>query len=216
MNILIDNKKNVIYEIETLSDLKPKYFYHFTKRIFDIVFALIGLIIWGIPMILIAIAIKFDSKGPVIFKQERLGKNGNPFILYKFRSMRMDSEKNGAQWAKNNDSRVTKIGRFLRRTRMDELPQLLNILLGQMSFVGPRPERACFYEEFETYIKGFSQRIKVVPGLTGFAQVNGGYDLLPHEKIAYDMYYIKKRSFLLDIKCILRTFVIVLSHEGAK
>lgn len=118
------------------------------------------------------------------FKQERLGINGKPFMIYKFRSMRLDAEENGPQWADEQDPRCTHFGQILRRTRLDELPQLYNILRGDMSFVGPRPERAYFYREFEKYIPGFSNRLLVTPGLTGYAQVNGGYSLKPEERLS--------------------------------
>lgn len=196
--------------------VKKKYFFRFVKRTFDIVSSLIGIACSLIPMLIIAIFIKLNSKGPIIFKQERLGLNGKPFTVYKFRSMYFDSEKNGAQWAEQNDPRVTKVGRFLRKTRLDELPQFFNIFLGNMSFIGPRPERKIFYDIFEEYIVGFNQRLKVKPGLTGWAQVNGGYDLLPEEKIIYDLEYIKKQSFLMDIKCIIKTFKVLFTHNGAR
>ena len=170
----------------------------------------------GVPMALIAVWVRLDSPGPALYRQERLGLNGKSFWIYKFRSMRVDAEANGAQWAEEHDDRVTRAGRFLRKTRLDELPQLLNILRGQMSLVGPRPERPCFYAEFEKYIHGFSQRMVVKPGLTGLAQVSGGYDLLPEEKIQFDMQYIRERSIALDLKCILRTIGVVFDHNGAR
>ena len=169
-----------------------------------------------IPMALIALLIKLDSKGPVIFRQERLGKDGKPFTMLKFRSMYDDAEQNGPQWAEKEDDRCTKIGCFLRKTRLDELPQFWNILKGDMSLVGPRPERAYFYDEFETYIHGFRNRLAVRPGLTGWAQVNGGYDLSPEEKIVYDMEYIKGRSIRMDLACIFKTVRLVFTHEGAR
>ena len=186
------------------------------KRVFDFLVALVGLIVVAIPMGIVAILIKLDSPGPVIYRQERLGKDGKPFNILKFRSMRCDAEENGAQWADKDDPRVTRVGNILRKTRIDELPQLVNILKGQMSMVGPRPERPMFYEEFETYIHGFSNRLVVTPGLTGLAQISGGYDLLPEEKIRYDMEYIRTQSLLLDIKCLLRTVGIVFNHNGAR
>ena len=134
---------------------------------------------------IIALVIMIDSPGSPIYIQERLGKNGKPFRMYKFRSMRLDAEDNGPKWADLKDERCTKVGYVLRKCHLDELPQLFNILKNDMSFVGPRPERACFYDKFETYIKGFSNRLEVMPGLTGYAQVNGGYDLTPEEKILY-------------------------------
>lgn len=139
------------------------------------------------------------------------------FEIIKFRSMYDDAENNGAQWSDGeNDERITPFGKFLRLTRMDELPQFAQILTGKMSLVGPRPERECFYEKFETYIHGFSERLKVKPGLTGLAQVSGGYDLRPEEKVVYDIEYIKKRSLWLDLKCILLTVRIIFSHNGAR
>ena len=157
-----------------------------------------------------------DSEGPAIFAQERLGKDGVPFTMYKFRTMRLDAEKNGPQWASENDQRCTKLGRIIRKSRADELPQLVNVLKGEMSLVGPRPEREFFYEEFEQYIHGFSQRLKVTPGITGWAQVNGGYNLLPEEKVVYDMEYISNCSVWMDIKCLLRTVGVVFEHKGAR
>lgn len=182
--------------------LEQKKLYLITKRAFDIVCSFLGLLILAIPMIIIALIITLDSPGPPIFKQERLGLHGKPFMIYKFRSMRLDAEENGPQWADEQDPRCTHFGQILRRTRLDELPQFYNILRGDMSFVGPRPERAYFYGEFEKYIPGFSNRLMVVPGLTGHAQVNGGYSLKPEEKIIYDMEYIEKRSIWMDLACI--------------
>lgn len=190
--------------------------YLFFKRCFDILVSLIAGILLFIPMLIIAAVIRLDSPGPALFRQERLGKDGVPFIMYKFRSMYVDAEENGPQWADKNDHRCTRVGRFLRSTRLDELPQLLNIFLGEMSFVGPRPERACFYDEFETYIHGFRNRLKVKPGLTGYAQVNGGYDLKPEEKIVFDMEYIQHRSLLMDLGCIFKTVKLIFTHEGAR
>lgn len=190
--------------------------YLFLKRVVDIVAALtIGALLL-VPMDVIGILIKLDSPGPALYRQERLGKCGKPFMLYKFRSMKEDAEADGPQWAKINDDRCTKIGHMLRQTRLDELPQLINILKGEMSFVGPRPERAYFYEQFEKYIPGFSKRLAVTPGLTGWAQVNGGYNLAPEEKIIYDMEYISNRSFQMELQCILRTFGVVFFQKGAR
>lgn len=191
-------------------------FYLFIKRVFDIVAALGAGLVLLLPMVIIGILIKLDSPGPVLYRQERLGKGGKPFLLLKFRSMRLDAEADGPQWAKENDERCTKIGQMLRQTRLDELPQLINIVKGEMSLVGPRPERAYFYDKFETYIPGFRNRLLVTPGLTGWAQVNGGYNLGPEEKIIFDMEYIEKRSVWMDILCILKTFGVVFSHEGAR
>jgi lipopolysaccharide/colanic/teichoic acid biosynthesis glycosyltransferase len=196
--------------------LQQKRLYLITKRAFDIVCSFLGLLILAIPMMIIALIIIIDSPGAPIFKQERLGINGKSFMIYKFRSMRLDAEENGPQWADEHDPRCTHFGQILRRTRLDELPQLYNILRGDMSFVGPRPERAYFYREFEQYIPGFSNRLLVMPGLTGYAQVNGGYSLKPEEKIIYDMEYIQHRSIRMDLACILRTIGVIFSGDGAR
>lgn len=190
--------------------------YLWSKRLFDIVASLIAMVVLCVPMLVIGAWVWLDSKGPAIFRQERLGKNGVPFTIYKFRTMYINAEENGPQWAKPDDERCTKLGKMLRRTRLDELPQLVNILRGDMSFVGPRPERQCFYELFETYIPGFHLRMLVRPGLTGHAQVNGGYDLLPEEKIVYDMEYIRNRCWRMDIQCMVKTVLVILTHRGAR
>ena len=186
------------------------------KRGFDLVVAVIGGLICLIPMLVIALMIRIDSPGPALFRQERLGKDGKPFMMVKFRSMRLDAEENGPQWATTEDDRCTKVGHIIRKARLDELPQVWNILMGHMSFVGPRPERPYFYDEFETYIHGFRNRLAVRPGLTGLAQVNGGYELKPEEKIVYDMEYIRNQSLWLDIKCMFKTVRLVFTHEGAR
>ena len=196
--------------------LQPRRLYLISKRIFDLVFSFLGLLILALPMAVIALIIVIDSPGAPIFRQERLGLHGKPFMIYKFRSMRLNAEENGPQWADKDDPRCTHLGRVLRKSRLDELPQLWNILKGDMSFVGPRPERKCFYDEFETYIHGFHNRLVVKPGLTGWAQVNGGYDLKPEEKIMFDMEYIQKQSLGLDLKCIFQTVHLIFTHEGAR
>lgn len=190
--------------------------YLFIKRVFDVIVAVIGLVVCAIPMGVIALLIKLESKGPVIYKQERLGKDGIPFVMYKFHSMRIDAEKNGPQWAAVNDSRCTHIGRLIRRFHADELPQLWNVLRGEMSLVGPRPERDYFYKQFDAYIPLFRERLRVKPGLTGLTQVNGGYDLLPEERLEYDMEYMARRSLAVDLICVLKTVVVVINGKGAR
>lgn len=209
-------ESRVKYQAGDIGVPEAKYVYSFLKRSMDILCALLALVVLLIPMILIAVIIALDSPGNPIFSQVRLGKDQKPFTLYKFRSMCMDAEADGAQWAYSDDPRVTRVGAFLRKTRMDELPQLVNILKGDMSIVGPRPERPEFYDVFDTYIIGFRQRMLVRPGLTGYAQVVGGYSLLPEEKIVYDLEYIKKRSFLFDIRLILYTVVVVLRGDKSR
>lgn len=208
------NKQNTFYVV--CPQVSEKRAYTIVKRIFDIVFSFIGIVALALPMAVIALIITIDSCGSPIFKQERLGKNGKPFIMLKFRSMYVDAEKGGPQWADVNDKRCTKLGYYLRKSRLDELPQFWNILKGEMSFVGPRPERRYFYEEFEKYIIGFSNRLVVTPGLTGYAQVMGGYDLKPEEKIVCDMKYIECRSLRMDLMCIIKTIGVVLSGQGTR
>lgn len=216
MHTLEKSKTEVVSPEYSAPQVSGGHFFLVAKRIFDLVFAGLAGAILLVPMIVIALLVRLDSPGPALFKQERLGKGGKPFMMIKFRSMIMDAEAHGPQWAEKDDDRCTRLGRILRSTRMDELPQLWNILKGDMSFVGPRPERAYFYDHFETYIPGFRNRLLVKPGLTGHAQVNGGYDLSAEEKIVYDMEYIRERSVLMDIKCILKTIAVVFSHNGAR
>ena len=186
------------------------------QRIMDIVLCLIALII-GIPlMVIFGVLIKIEDNGPAVYKQERVGKGGKCFYLYKLRSMRTDAEKFGAQWAEKDDPRMTKVGKFIRKTRIDEIPQLFNILRGDMGIIGPRPERPMFTVQFDEEIPGFINRLSVKPGLTGWAQVNGGYEATPAEKLEDDLYYIKNRSFLLDMKIIFKTVGVVLTGHGAR
>ena len=210
-------KEDEHYYVEELGQVKKKPVYAFFKRAMDMTCALIGLLIAGVPMIIIALIVKLSSKGGAFYKQKRLGLNGKPFYLVKFRTMVADAEKNGAQWSNGDkDPRITKVGSFLRATRLDELPQLWTCFTGKLSIVGPRPERPEFYDAFEEHVHGFSERLKVKPGLTGLAQVNGGYDLRPEEKVVLDVEYIKKRSIWLDIKIIFKTVGVVLFRRGAK
>lgn len=190
--------------------------YLIVKRAFDIVASFLALVVLFMPMVIVGVLVWVESPGPVIYRQQRLGKDGKEFVMYKFRSMRLDSEKNGPQWAAKNDDRCTKVGKFIRVFHIDELPQLVNVLKGEMSIVGPRPERAYFYEEFEKKIPNFRDRLKVAPGLTGFAQINGGYDLLPEEKFPLDMAYAEQRSVWVDFVCILKTVGVVLTRKGAQ
>ncbi len=210
-------EKGEEYYIEPVGKIRRKPFYSFFKRLFDILFSLICLSILIVPFIVVGVIIKCSSKGSVFYTQERLGLNGKKIKVIKFRSMHADAEKNGAQWSGGeNDKRIYKFGRVLRKTRFDELPQLFCCLIGTMSLIGPRPERECFYVEFEKYIHGFNQRLKVKPGITGLAQVSGGYDLKPQDKVLLDIEYIKKRSVWLDVKIIFKTIAVVFNHKGAK
>ena len=196
--------------------IQDKTGYLLVKRTLDVIASVALLVLLAIPMAAIALLVRLDSPGPALFRQERLGIGGRPFTIVKYRSMQLDAESEGPQWAERDDRRCTRLGRMLRKTRLDELPQLWNILIGDMSFVGPRPERAYFYREFEKHIHGFRYRLLVVPGLTGLAQVNGGYDLKPEEKILYDMRYIESRSIGVDLLCVFKTIRLVFTHEGAR
>lgn len=213
---LVDTSKVIELERIDMSALPKRYVYRFVKRLFDIVSCSCALVICAIPMAIIACKIKMDSPGPVFYKQERLGLRGKPITVVKFRSMYIDAEARGAQWAQGDDPRVTPVGKRIRANRMDEFPQFLAVIRGDLSLIGPRPERAVLYNEFEKYIHGFSQRMLVRPGITGLAQVNGGYDLLPEEKVLYDLEYVKHGSLLLDWKLIWKTISVLFSHEGAR
>lgn len=187
------------------------------KRITDIAAALFGLLIASPLLLFAAIAIKIDSHGPVFFSQIRTGINLKPFRIYKLRTMVSDAEKKGAVWAKANDARITKVGSFLRKTRIDEIPQLYNVLKGEMSIVGPRPERPEFDTKLAEVIPYYMVRYIVKPGLTGWAQVNYGYGASIEDskiKLKYDLYYIKNYSFMLDIRIMIRTVYIVIMKMG--
>jgi exopolysaccharide biosynthesis polyprenyl glycosylphosphotransferase len=171
-------------------------------------------------MLAVWVAIRLESRGPAIFRQERLGRNGRPFVLLKFRSMALDAEQaTGPVWAAQDDPRVTRVGRFIRKTRLDELPQLWNVLRGDMSFIGPRPERPHFIQALQEVVPYYAQRLSVPPGLTGWAQVRYPYgasveDAL--EKLQYDLYYIKNMSLFLDLMIVLGTAQVVLFGRGAR
>lgn len=162
--------------------------YRFVKRAFDVVSCGCALIVLAIPMAIIAAKIKLESSGPVIYSQRRVGKNGKIFNVYKFRSMYTDAEARGARWAAGDDPRITPFGKFMREKRIDEIPQFWNIVKGDMSLIGPRPERPAFCKEFEKRIHGWNYRTSVRPGLSGLAQVMGGYNLLPKEKVVLDLW----------------------------
>jgi len=189
------------------------------KRLLDLVFAAIGLVLAGPLMVLTALAIKLDSQGPILYRQTRAGELGRPFTIYKFRSMRTDAERLGASFAQENDPRITRVGRIIRKTRLDELPQLWNVLRGDMSMVGPRPERPVFIEQLEQQVPYFRQRLYVKPGVTGHAQVRCRYGATAEdhlEKLQYDLYYIKSYSMMFDLSIMLDTIKVVLLRIGAR
>lgn len=207
-----------LYEND-LGSLLPPAGYMLVKRLLDILCVLAALP-FALPlMLLTAIAIRLESAGSVLFIQNRVGQGGREFKIYKFRSMRTDSEQNGAQLAQVGDSRITRVGSFIRKTRLDELPQFFNILKGDMSLIGPRPEQKVFVEQFEKSIPFYQYRHIVKPGLSGWAQVTQGYAGNTDEtqvKIEHDFYYIKHFSFSLDVLIIFKTVKIILTGFGAR
>lgn len=192
--------------------------YRAVKRMMDLAVGVIGMLILALLLPFIALAIYLDSPGPIFYRQQRCGLFGRPFYLYKFRSMIPDAEQAGqATWAQKNDSRITRFGKFMRLTRIDELPQFINIFRGDMSVVGPRPERPTFVDQLEQQIPFYRARLCVKPGLTGWAQVRYRYGSTVEDalvKLKYDLYYIKNRSFILDMIIILRTVGVVLTMRG--
>lgn len=188
------------------------------KRIMDIVSAIILLIISSPVILATAIAIKLDSKGPVFYMQERCGLNGRPFRIVKFRSMRTDAETaTGPVWSQKGDPRITRVGRFIRKVRIDELPQMWNVLKGEMSLIGPRPERPFFVEKLAKEIPYYKRRLRVKPGVTGWAQVKHKYDETFDDvktKLKFDLFYIENMSLRMDFKILLRTIVVVLFGKG--
>ena len=213
-----------------ISHLSPKWFlentvfeiYHNNfnlkaKRLLDLLFALLIGIFAAPVIVLAAIIVKLESKGPIFFIQERIGEGNKKFNIVKFRSMTTDAEKDGPQWASKNDNRVTKFGKIMRATRIDELPQLWNVLRGEMSFVGPRPEREYFIQQLEKEIPYYNLRHTVKPGLTGWAQVMYPYGASvedAYRKLQYDLYYIKHHSIPFDVKVLLKTVTIVIFGKG--
>ena len=179
---------------------------HFLKRLFDICISIIGLIVCAIPMLIVALAIKLESKGPVIFKQERVGKNGKVFKIYKFRSMCVGAEKTGSGvYSGKGDTRVTKVGKILRATSLDELPQFFNLLKGDMSLVGPRPPLTYHPWTWDKYTDEQKRMFEVRPGITGWAQVNGRKEVEWNKRIQLNVWYVDHVSLWLDIKILFKT-----------
>ncbi len=192
-----------------------KYYENIRSSI-EFIFCLI-LLMLAVPICILAcIAIYIELRVNPIYTQKRVGLNGRVFKIYKLRSMYIDAEKDGAKWASENDERITKVGRIIRKTRIDELPQLVNILKRDMSIIGPRPERPELIKDFIKYIPDFNDRLLVKPGITGWAQVNGGYSLTPKEKLEFDKYYIRNRGFKLDLLIIVKTIIVIFTRNGAR
>jgi lipopolysaccharide/colanic/teichoic acid biosynthesis glycosyltransferase len=208
------------------------------RRALDIVASLAGLVLLGLLLPFLTVLIKLDSRGPVFYRQTRVGINrrlrgdgrvrdlnrrkvsqpGRPFEIIKLRTMTVNAEANGPQWASRNDSRITRVGQFLRKTRLDELPQFWNVLRGDMSLIGPRPERLVFVRQFGAEVPNYYDRLLVKPGLTGLAQVRNGYDTdasSVHRKVAYDREAIRRAGVLMDFKILLATVSVVIKGDGA-
>jgi sugar transferase (PEP-CTERM system associated) len=189
------------------------------KRVVDVLIAGVGLVLAAPLMLMTALLVEIESPGPVLYRQDRVGENGRIFTLYKFRSMRADAEDGTPIWAKENDDRVTRVGRFIRLTRLDELPQFWNVLRGDMSFVGPRPERPYFVEQLAAVIPFYMERHAVKPGVTGWAQVKYRYGASIEEameKLRYDLYYVKHLSIVFDLTIVIDTVKVILSAKGAQ
>jgi len=202
-----------------LEDYNTSRIYPIFKRIFDVALVIITTPITIPICLVVSILIKIDSNGPIIFKQQRIGQGGKAYSIFKFRTMYTDAEKDGPRFAYKNDPRITHIGHILRRFRIDELPQFWNVLKGEMSLIGPRPEQKKFVEEFTREIPFYSLRHLVKPGITGWAQIHFGYASAleeTREKLEYDLYYIKNLSLWLDIVIVLRTIVVLITRFGAR
>ncbi|WP_216448968.1 sugar transferase [Staphylococcus aureus] len=201
-------------KLDKLEEVRKSYYP--IKRAIDLILSIVLLFLTLPIMVIFAIAIVIDSPGNPIYSQVRVGKMGKLIKIYKLRSMCKNAEKNGAQWADKDDDRITNVGKFIRKTRIDELPQLINVVKGEMSFIGPRPERPEFVELFSSEVIGFEQRYLVTPGLTGLAQIQGGYDLTPQQKLKYDMKYIHKGSLMMELYISIRTLMVVITGEGSR
>ena len=205
-----------IYACALVFSRRMMLMYRRIKRIIGLLISIPSLLLI-IPICLIAcIFIVIESSGNPIYIQERLGLNGQSFSIYKLRSLYQDAEKNGHKWASKNDTRITKVGRFIRKTRIDELPQIINVIKGEMSIIGPRPERPEFINEFLKDIPNFNERLAVRPGITGWAQVNGGYELTPKDKLVYDLFYINHESIKLDFLILLKTIKVMVTGNGSR
>ena len=217
LRIPVQHIEKDFYKFFPFSSSNNNKFYRFFHRLFDVLVSIIGLICCGILVPFIFLGNLIGNRGSLFYRQERVGRNGEVFQMVKFRSMRSDAEANGAQWAIKNDSRATRFGKFLRRTRLDEFPQFWNILKNEMSVIGPRPERPVFVKELSSMLPYYDTRLVVKPGLTGWAQVMAEYgnshaDSL--EKLQYDLYYIKHRSIFLDITILTRTLSTIIFFRG--
>ena len=214
LDIAVRKHYRYLQEVAGMPSVKLPTWYLVIKRSMDIFVGIMSLILLSPLFLVVAALIKIDSRGPVFFNQERVGKGGKLFRIHKFRTMVVDAEKRtGPVWAAENDPRITFTGRFLRKSKIDELPQLVNLIKGEMSMVGPRPERPAFVDQFVKSIPGYARRLEVPPGLTGMAQLRNGYDRYAIDvirKLRFDVTYIKKMSLSADLRLLAETFVAVL------
>jgi exopolysaccharide biosynthesis polyprenyl glycosylphosphotransferase len=208
---------NAGWFFEELSTIDKRY-YWYVKRAIDVLLSLFGICVTLPFLPFVALLIKIDSPGPVFYSQSRIGRDNKPFRLWKLRTMVRDADKDNVHWTTNNDARITLVGKFLRKIRLDEVPQLFNILKGDMTLIGPRPEAVSLVELYKKEIPYYLERHMVTPGITGWAQINYPYGNSvedAREKLKYDYYYIKNRSIVLDANIFLRTIRIVLTGKGA-
>ncbi|MBC8234305.1 sugar transferase [bacterium] len=214
LEIIVKKHYHYFSGVEKIPPFKASTKYLVAKRCLNLFAAIIGLMLFLPLFLVVAILIKLDSKGPVFFSQERVGKKGRIFRIHKFRTMVQDAERKiGPVWAKKNDPRLTLVGKVLRKAKIDELPQLFNVIKGDMSLVGPRPERPCFVEKFAEVMPGYNRRHDVIPGITGLAQLRNGYDSTPkhiYRKLRYDVTYITKMGMAIDLRILAETFLAVM------
>ena len=218
---MLNDKKNNGFSLAP-DNTKPSgsLIYRIIKRGFDVLFSAVLMIPVGILIGIFSFAIKLDDGGSVFYMAERTGRFGKTFKMFKLRSMKENAPDirlaDGSTYNGDDDPRVTRFGKFARKTSVDELPQIINILKGDMSLIGPRPERPELTDHFESEIPGFTNRLMVKPGLTGLAQVNGGYDISPEEKLRYDLEYIWNQNVFLDVKILMQTVWVTLTGKGAR
>ena len=211
--------QQMVVPLETNAGRSSQIFYNATKRALDLTLAAVGLVAVAPLLLLLGVLIKATSRGPVFYTQERVGQSGTVFTMYKLRSMRTDAEADGPQWCRKADNRVTPFGRFLRRAHLDELPQLINIVRGEMSLIGPRPERPHFVKKLKRQIPLYTARLSAKPGLTGLAQVKHGYDQTLEDvqrKLAYDLEYIRHAGLWLDAQILAQTALKIISGRAGQ
>jgi len=217
MECAVNMNHQHLREIEQMPPIRSSKHYLVSKRLLDIFVGVAGLILLSPLLLVVSILIKVDSPGPVIFRQKRVGKERRLFTMYKFRTMVNDAEsRTGPVWAAKDDPRLTTVGKFLRNSKIDELPQLVNLIMGNMTMVGPRPERPYFVNQFAKLIPGYTRRLEVTPGITGLAQLRNGYDFCATDvvrKLRLDTTYMKEMSLTLDLKLLMETFVSTLTGK---